>query len=236
MGASYGLYCLVSANGVVRLAMPLLLTGVILLFRERNVFQIKKGAVVAFLILCMGWMVSAMILQVRLGREAQHMLDLYKSDTQGITYRSVTATGPFYYTIATMIYTDWHAHLFRREFGCQKNPTILTPWLYKNLYLAPEKFFETASEIGCGLYVSSKCPKAVIAYGHNLLTEEQKVTLNTYFESLNQSEVGWKRFLPGRLKVMFPAEDFFLNLVRTEEFQFVAENGLPYTLYIQSEK
>ncbi len=237
LGASFGLYCLVSANGVVRLAMPMLLAGVIILFREHAIFKIKRRLGIAFSILCVSWMLGATVLQAHIGGDVCKMLDCYRKDEQGITFRNVIPTGPFYYSASTLVYNDWHAHLFRREFGHQRNPVVLTRWLYESLYLEPTRFFESSRELEkSGLYVSMHCPKAVVACGHGVLTEEQKQQLEDYYESLQPSVTGWRRFLPGRLKVMFPAEDFFLNIVKEDKFCFVARDGNPYTLYLPSEK
>ncbi len=237
LGASYGLYCLVSANGVVRLAMPMLLATVILLLREREVFCVKKSGRIVFVFICFCWLIASTVLQTRIGLEVKNMLSVYQEDSQGITCRKATTTGPSYYSVATLVYNDWHTHLFRREYEHAKNPTVFTPWLYQNLYQTPNKFFEVAAQLGeSGLYVASDCPKAVVAYGHKPLTDSQKAILDSYFKSLDCPSVGWKRFVPGRFKMMFPADDFFLNIVKENEFRFIAKDGLPYTLYVLPEK
>ncbi len=237
LGASYGLFCLVSTNGFVRLAMPMLLAGLIILFRERAVFKIKKFQVVAFLMLCMGWMLGATALQVAIGKDVYRMLDRYKKDAQGITFRTPIQPGIFYYTVTLLQYNDWHLALFRREFDLARNPVIFSPWLYENLYQSPQRFFETATPIDqSGLYVSGRAPQTVVVRGHQALSEHQQAVLDSYFASLCRPECGWKRFLPGRLKAMFPREDCFLNIVKENDFRFFAKDGSPYTLYLLPEK
>ncbi len=237
LGSSYGLYCLVSGNGVVRLAMPMLLAGVIILLRERSVFKMRKSAGIVFLFVCFGWLVGATALQVNVGRDMQRVLERYRKDAQGITCRKAIATGLFHYSSALLIYNDWHSHLFRREFNHPRNPTVLTPWLYESLYLNPCRFFALSRQLGdSGLYVSARCPKAVVALGHNPLNEKQKAVRDSYFKSLVRTECGWHRFLPGRLKVMFPSEDVFLNIVKDDEFRFTAKDGKAYTLYLPPDK
>ncbi len=235
LGFSYGLSCLIGAtNGLAHVAIPVFMTAVILLLRERDVFGfLNKKTFLCFMLLCFAWLIGSTVQQIRIGKEVQRTLSLYRQDSQGITYRRVVLPGIFQYAISPLLYNDWHWHFFRREFEHKKNPTVFTPWLYESLYETPHKFFESASQLGeSGLYVSPFCPKAIVARGHVTLTDTQKAVVASYYDTLDRPVVGWKRFLPGRLKLMFPSDDFFLNIVSAEDFRFVAKDGRPYTLYL----
>lgn len=232
--ASYGLFCLISSNGLVRLSMPLLLAALVLALRERSALRIGAFPRRCLVVGTLAWMAVAAIWQIVLGSNDLRMLRRYKADPQGVTSFAAIPTGPLHLTVYRGSYNHWHRMLFRREVGHAKDPIFLTPWLHDTLYKAPERFFEEARELGePGFFVAPRAPRAVVARGHMVPTPKQQAALEAYFASLDERPKGWARFLPGRLRAMFPVEDFYLA-APSEVTHFTAADGKPYTLVLSS--
>lgn len=234
--AAYGLFCLTGSNGVVRLAMMVMISALILVIRERAAFQLRNGLRLSVIATALLWLLCVTTCQFFLYKNNLRMLRIYRDNPQGITAFSALPTGPMHYSVCHGIYHGWHRTLFRRELGHSRNPAFFTPWLYESLYLNPTLFFSEASELeATGLFVSPRAPRAVIMRGHEPPSASQKATLDRYFATLDIQATGWRQFIPGRFRVMFPDEDFYLA-APSKVFRFRAKDGAAYTLFLPPEK
>lgn len=228
--AAWGLFCLLGYQGVVRLSMMLLLAALVIVLRERAAFRrpfpwkVCAGVAMVWLLVATAW-------QIVLGENGYRMLRHYRADPQGITFYAALPTGPLHYTVSHGTYNRWHRMLFRREYGHAHNPTFLTPWLHDTLYRDPPRFFAEARALADGLYVAPRAPKAVVMRGHAEPSAAQRATLARHFATVDAPPADWRRFLPGRLRVMFPAEDFHLA-APNDTFRLIAADGRPYTLFL----
>ncbi len=230
--AAYGFFCLVGNSGPIRLSMPLVLAGLILLLRERAILHIgpwlRKGFIVGVLTV----LLIATGIQIRFGMNNLRMLRLYREDPQGVTAFAALPAGPLLMCVSHGNYNRWHRMFFRREVGHTQDPIFLTLWLYETLYRNPPSFFEQATEVeGKGLYITPRAPKLIVKCGHEPLTAEQARLVEQHFAQATMGPKGWQRLLPGRLRVMFPVEDFHLDFPE-DPCYFHAADGTPYTLFV----
>lgn len=236
LAAAYGFFCLLGHQGVVRLATMFLLAALVLVFRERAAFHLPRPLSLCAVAVVLLWMIAATVWQIVLGENDLRMLRIYRADPQGITAYASLPTGPFYYSVWTGVYNRWHRMFFRREYGHTHDPTFLTPWLYDTLYKNPPRFFAEAKELDVGgLYVAPRAPKAVVARGHAAPTVAQRDALARHFATVDAPPTDWRRFLPGRLRAMFPDEDFLLS-APSDVSHFVAADGQIYTLFVPPKK
>lgn len=232
---SYASFILTSTNGVVRLSIPILLAGVILLLREGHVLSFSKRLQTTFIISVLSWFSVGVFLQIYAGTINYQMLSTYANNSQGITYRQSLCTGLHDYTVLRGVYNRWHRSLWRLEYKKDVPPAIFTPWLYSSLYLNSEKFFnDTCSLSDSTFYVNQRCPQVVISKGDIIPTPNQIKILNEYFLSYEKksSPKGWTRLIPGRFSVMFPDENFVLGLPQ-DRFVFTNQEGQIFTIFTQ---
>lgn len=232
---SYASFILTSTNGVVRLSMPILLAGVILVLREGHILTLPKRLPVIFVGFALCWCFVGAILQIQAGGNTNEMLSIYQKSTQGITYRKQTCAGFHDYTVQQGIYNRWHRALWRLEYNKKVSPAIFTPWLYNALYRHSEDFLGSAYNLSDStFYVNPRCPLVVVARGDVIPTLDQFKVLMDYFVSyeLNVSPKGWKRLIPGRFKTMFPDENSVLGLP-SDRFVFINQCGEVFTIFIR---
>lgn len=231
LGASCVLFCLICFNGMERLLGPCLLAALVLLLRERTVFswvgaRVRRWfvvAVLAVMVVAAGW-------QAVFAHNVARMLRLYRADPQGVTYYDALPSGPFHYITNRGIFSRFHRVFFQLDAGRREGLIVLTPWLYETLYRDPPAFFAEARELGAsGLFVASRTPKLVVMRGQGPLTSAQEAVLREYAATLLAAPTGWRRFVPGRFRLMFPEEDRYLGLP-ADRVVIRAADGLPYTL------
>ncbi len=232
--ASYGMFlmCMMEA----RLLMATLLAAVILVLREREVFTFKAWVKPAFMSILLVWILGCVLIQIRCGNANLEMLRLYREDPQGITIRRSAEIAPFALAATMGEYNPWHRMFFQREFEKDCPPIILSPWLYETLYQAPQRFFDEAYELAnSGLYVSEYSRKSVVKRGDTPLTLQQIDLLKSYYANYESKPTGWIRFIPGRLRNLFPPEDAHVEAPR-DSISFVAKDGNTYTLILPAER
>ena len=227
--AAAGLFSLACGNGCIRLGMPLLLAALVLAVRERAVFgwvgpRMRK----AFVVAAIAWMVCVAGWQVVLGLNNLRMLRLLRQDPQCVTAFAALPTGPFHYAAYHGAYNRFHWMCFRREFGLTRAPIVLSPWLYATLYQRPEAFFAAAEEVRPGIFVAARAPRLAVIRG-DAPPEAQCAEAQACLAAAVSGPRGWRRFVPGRFQVMFPAEDFHL-FVPHDRATIVAADGHAYTL------
>ncbi len=232
--AAYALFSLLAGQGVMglRIAMPALLAGCILLFRHAQYFVFPKAWSVSLLALGMAWFMGGVALQVSAGAEVMQMLRLYREHPSGVTTLPPAHLWVWAYSSYRSSVNSQDRMCWRREFGHPAHMIVLAPWLYENLFLAPQNFFTEAEELeACGLFVVKDFPMIVVKPGDNVLTPRQYACLKAYSDARKSLPfVGYKRYFPGRFRVMFPEEDSMMAIPKTGQ-TFKAANGERYTIF-----
>ena len=227
--AAAGLFSLSCGNGCIRLGMPFALAGVIVALRERRAFgtlgpRMRWG----FVAMALAWMLCVTGWQTVLGLNNLRMLRVYRHDPQGVTVFAALPTGPFHYATCHGTYNKFHWMLFRRESGLAHDPIALTPWLYATLYHAPADFFAMAREVRPGIFVAPRAPRLAVLRGERP-PEALCTAAQAWLAASSPQASGWRRFVPGRFRVMFPPEDFQLYIPGNHA-TITAADGQAYTL------
>ena len=227
--AAAGLFSLSCGNGCIRLGMPLALAGVIVALRERRAFgtlgpRMRWG----FVAMALAWMLCVTGWQTVLGLNNLRMLRVYRHDPQGVTVFAALPTGPFHYATCHGTYNKFHWMLFRRKSGLAHDPIALTPWLYATLYHAPADFFAMAREVRPGIFVAPRAPRLAVLRGERP-PEALCTAAQAWLAASSPQASGWRRFVPGRFRVMFPPEDFQLYIPGNHA-TITAADGQAYTL------
>jgi len=230
--AGMGLYfiCLPIAGN--RLMMPWLMAGTIIIFRNRASICVGRGVLIIFVVASFLWLFISTGFQVACGLDNKRMLEEYKRNSQGITYRTpVPCPG---YAAARGLFAPWHLSLFARELDRDVPPVFFTKKMYDDIYKNPEKFFASAERIDekSGLWVNHSMPYCLLGRAGEIVPEIAKSASKKYFE--DRSKSAGRQILPGRLKRMFPSEEDMLD-PNIEEFEFCAEDGKRYVVYCGGE-
>lgn len=228
----FGVYLLLGKEGM-RMGYPMFLAGTILIFQNRNLFARAdrwQGALVCFVTL---WMLVGAGIQYRIGVALAEMERVYAADSQGITYRRAVAQGPWRATVSPHLFNRWHRALFKHKYRHTCEPAVLSPHLYETLYLNPEKFFATAKQIGENLYVDSSERKYVVQKGNAPLSASELEKIESWLATASTPS-GYMRYLPGRLRMVFPASDFYVALP-CPQYVLTAKNGSRYVIHTYEE-
>ena len=226
----FGVYFLLGKEGM-RLGCPMFMAGTILLIRNRFLFvRLRRldGALVwgiAF------WMVVGAVIQYRIGDALAEMERVYAADPQGITYRRAIAQGPWGSTVSPHMFNRWHRALYKHKYRHACEPAVLSPHLYQTLYQNPSAFFAAAEPIGDGIYRDPVERGYVVQRGDAPLSASEQMRVRAWLGSVGKPS-GWRKCLPGRLGIMFPASDFYVALPQSR-FVFTAKDGNVYTLYVR---
>ena len=231
--AGIGLCLLFGNQGIVRISMAATMAASILVLRHTSKTPFMRWR---FLLssLAILWMIGGTITSVRMGNEVYRMLEQYKHSKDGIVYRQVISPGIWNYTIPSLLYNRWHTALFRREYNHSERMTVLTRRLYEDLYQTPNKFFSYATCVNPAnqLYTLPGCTNLIVQRGNTPLN----VSLQSIFSQIKEiPPTGISRFIPGRFKMMFPDENYYLQLP-SDRFEMKTQTGEIVTLYCPLEK
>ena len=210
-----------------------LLKGVLLWFMIKlqqlvNRESTSSSVFFGFVAMALAWMLCVTGWQTVLGLNNLRMLRVYRHDPQGVTVFAALPTGPFHYATCHGTYNKFHWMLFRRESGLAHDPIALTPWLYATLYHAPADFFAMAREVRPGIFVAPRAPRLAVLRGERP-PEALCTAAQAWLAASSPQASGWRRFVPGRFRVMFPPEDFQLYIPGNHA-TITAADGQAYTL------
>lgn len=228
-GASFAISILACQHGLYRICSGWLMAGLILIGRNRDVDYIESKPVCLVAKFSFVWLLVAAMLQVSYGLSNINMLRIYDTDPQGITYRKIIPP-TFWNNICSvgMFGHPFHLELFRQEYRKERGPVILSKKLYETLYLNPEIYLQTSVQDG-DLYLYDE-PGFAVKKGNINFSEEEKAKV----DKLARPQ-GWRRFLPGRFRLMFTTDLAYVCIPSKEhEIPFVAKDGKWYTIYLSA--
>lgn len=130
--AAAAMFGLIGRQGL-RLAMPMLLSGLILCLRNRRFFVRLRGTIPVVVVIALVWMTVGAWIQRRLAVSHAEMVETYLKNPQGLTYRRAVATGPFDGTVCTFRHAHWSLGLLRQYYGHPNPPIVLSPSLYEEV-------------------------------------------------------------------------------------------------------
>jgi len=218
----------------LRIASPMLLSGIILLILNRAPYvRWMQRLAVPGMVAAAVWMVVAAVLQYRIGRNLQLALEMYQKDLQGITCRQASNVGIWALSTSPHLFNRWHRALFRHQFKKEVPPAFLSPRLYETLYLDPPSFFREAEEVLPGGYMLPGESKYIV------LKSDESVSPACFEEcqkvlAQRARPTDWRRFLPGRLRVWFPASDLYVGMP-SNPFTLAARDGKTYVIVMGEE-
>jgi len=225
--ASFGLSFLTCQSGIYRICSSWLMAGIVIVLRNRGATFIESKAVCGFAYISFAWLLVGTALQTSYGLANFKMLRIYSADAQGITYRE-TIPPMFWNTVCSVGTWDdaYHLNMFRQEYRKERSPIVLSKKLYEMLYIKPALFFESSIKDG-NVYIWSEADGVAVKKGCVDFSEEEKARLKARLEPK-----GWKRFLPGRLKQMFPSDVWHVYIPsKTNQISIMAKDGNMYTIY-----
>ena len=220
--AALAMSALLCSCGPFRLLSGWCMAGLVLVLRDRPSGFLESRPVRWFAVVAAVWMFSATCLQVSYGLENFRMLERYRSDKQGVTFRQFLPPTLFYATCDVGRFVPWHLHLFALEFGKDVSPAIFSAKMYRSLYEEPQKFFATSRCDG-DVYLSCAIPGLLVKKGECDFSDDELRRFKA------TQETGWCRLLPGRLRWMFPSETKYA-ILPYNPFTFTAKDGNPYTV------
>lgn len=224
-----GVYLLLGREGL-RMGYPMFLAGTILLLQNRSLLARVRWRC-GWLVACVAiWMVGGVLVQYRIGEALAEMERVYAADPQGVTYRRATALGLWRATASPHLFNRWHLALFKHKYRHDRIPAVLSPHLYETLYRNPEKFFATAKPLGNGLYADPVERRYLVQQGDAPLAADERELVQAWLTAAAKPS-GWRRYLPGRVWMMFPASDFYLSLPQPS-FSLTAKDGNRYTIHM----
>lgn len=229
----FGMYTLLGRNGFHIAASTILACAILVLRYRSRLPMLLRGwwkVVQCFALL---WFLYAMFFQIVSGRELQEMLDRYKNDAQGITYRKCRSVGLLFNAVNHVHYPRWARMLFRRHSGLSHDPIVLTESLYRTLYQNPTLFFNRARNVAqTRFYYLEDSAVCWVKEGGGSLTKREQEALDEHLEKWRAPPLrtGWRKFLPGRVEQMFPDQNFYFGLP-SEVVQVTSKDGRVYTLY-----
>lgn len=202
VAAGYGLYSLAQEEGSMRMLYSALVGGSVLLVRHLRDISWPRGirlGVVGFTLI---WMLGATISQVQIGLDIKQMLEVYKDDLQGVTYRPVRNVFPFLFSVDIGPNTSDNYDRFAWECEGKVPMTVLSPWLYETLYRNPPAFFMDVNTRRQGeTWSNPRIPKTSVSFAP--ITDATALS----------AEPTWHDKMPGRFRgKIFPQEAYFLNL------------------------
>ena len=212
--------------------MPWLMAGTIIIFRNRASIRVGRGVLIIFVVASFLWLFISTGFQVACGLDNMRMLEEYKRNSQGITYRTpVPCPG---YAAARGLFAPWHLSLFARELDRDVPPVFFTKKMYDEIYKDPEKFLASAERMDekSGLWINHSMPYCLLGRAGEIVPEIARTSSKKYFKE--RVKAARRSFLPGRLKRMFPSEEDMLD-PNLEEFEFCAEDGKRYVVYCGGE-
>jgi len=222
----YWEYFALGADGL-RIACPMLLSGVILLFDNRATFsKLAQRLAIPCVVVTAIWLGVAALLQYRIGHNLQVALDIYQKDPLGITYRVPSNVGIWALCTSPHLFNRWHRALFRHQFKKDVPPAFLSPRLYETLYRDSSSFFREAEEVMPGGFVLPGESTYVVLKGDTPVSSARFAECQKVIARRSRP-AGWRRFLPGRLRVWFPAEDLYTGLP-SNPFAVKANDGKIY--------
>ena len=212
--AGYGLYSLTQEEGSMHMLYSPLLGGSILLIRHLRDVTWPSGVRLSVVGFTLIWMLGATITQVQVGQDIKRMLEVYKADLQGVTYRPAQNVFPFLFSVDIGPNTSDNYDRFVWECEGKVPMTILSPWLYETLYCNPQAFFTDANTRKQGeIWSNPSIPKTSVSLA--------PITDAT---ALPKVQI-WNDKLPGRFRgKIFPQEAYFLNLPK-EAMPLTLRNG-----------
>lgn len=221
-----------TGNMGLRMAMPMLLAGCILLFRLRDAFVLSPFVKRILLSTIALWAGGGVAIQIKAGEEIMSMLKIYAEDVRGVAPLPPMRLWGWMYSSYRSYLNGQDRMCFRRELGHSTPLTVLTPWLYETLYRNPERFFTKATRLGeSGLYVAQQVPSVVVKRGEKVLNPAEDEALRVYRATYQKrQEEGIERFLPGRFRAMVPPAESVLALP-AEGKTIEAMDGHLYTLF-----
>lgn len=223
---SFGFSLLLCSNGLYRICSGWLMAGIIIWLRNMNPTFLDVKPVVGFAWLVLSYLVIGACLQVRYGLNNYNMLDIYTKDEQGVTYRDVIAPTLWNNVCGVGLYNEFHLNVFRQQYRKEQCPIILSRKLYKTLYLKPALYLGTSYQFG-DIYIYAEAEGIAVKVGHVEFSDAEKDMLIA-----RTQPKGWKRFLPGRLRMMFPSDVAYVCLPsKDHQISFVAKDGRWYTIY-----
>lgn len=223
----FGVYLLLGKEGM-RMGYPMFLAGTILLIRNRFLFSRLHRLGGVLVVGVAVWMVVGAVIQYRIGEALAEMERVYAADPQGITYRRAVAQGPWRATVSPHLFNRWHRALFKHKFYHTCESAVLSPHLYETLYQNPPAFFAAAKPIGANLYVDPVEKRYVVQKGDTPLSPDDELLVQKQLDSAGKPS-GWRKYLPGRFRMTFPASDFYFALPQPR-FVLTAKNGEVYTI------
>ena len=214
VAAGYGLYSLAQEEGSMHMLYSALVGGSVLLvrhFRDVTWPRSVRLSVISFTLI---WMLGATITQVQVGQDIKQMLEVYKADPQGVTYRPARNVFPFLFSVDIGPNTPDNYDRFAWECEGKVPMTILSPWLYETLYCNSQAFFTDVNTRQQGeTWGNSRIPKTSVSLA--------PITDATVLPQMQT----WNDKLPGRFRgKIFPQEAYFLNLPK-EAMPLTLRNG-----------
>ena len=203
--ASIGLCVITCSSGLYRICSGWMMAVIVLCLRRLGSSFLDSRGVRVFSCAAFCWLVAGTALQISYGLANFNMLKTYRADEQGVTYRDVFPPTFWYNMCSANRFTSWSLMLFRRDCGKEFAPIILSRRLYEDLYLNPDAFFSFSTSVG-ECYYNPAFPDILVKKGKAaFLDGELKILRDA------NTPKGWRRFLPGRLRFMFPSDGTYMH-------------------------